>query len=143
EAAEQDAARQRANAAARDAQRAAEEASRREREAAEQIARERQAAAEKERMRVPVYNGPNRGTIVWTGTVKPGTEVQIDGDNCNIGQITGSLPGVLIQVDTPPELHSRVQIVNTPNALNGYKLLTFRVVRGSGPLTVTLNWNRP
>jgi hypothetical protein len=142
-AAEQEAARKKAAADALEAQRSADEALRRERAAAEQIARERAINAEKERMRVPVYNGPNRGTIVWTGTVKPGLEVQIDGDTCNTGQLNGVLPGVMIQVDTPPELRSKVQIVNTPNATNGYKLLSFRVVRGSGPLTVTLNWNRP
>jgi hypothetical protein len=104
---------------------------------------EKDAAAQRS---IPVYKGPKFGQLVWKGVVRKGEEVQID-DNVSSapgGQvISGRLPGVQVQVDVPPDLKGKIQIVGTPNPLNDYKKVSFRVVRGDGPITVTLNWNTP
>jgi hypothetical protein len=130
----------------REQQEAANDAARRLADAnqrARALQAEKDAAAQRS---IPVYKGPKFGQLVWKGVVRKGEEVQID-DNVSSapdGQvISGRLPGVQVQVDVPPDLKGKIQIVGTPNPLNDYKKVSFRVVRGDGPITVTLNWNTP
>lgn len=114
---------------------------------AEADAKARDAQADRDRLAartVRAYNGPKIGSLVWKGVVRKNEEIHIDGNDCSNGQlISGTLPGVQVQMDVPPELRGRIQIVNTPNALNDFKKVSFRVVKGEGALTVTLNWNTP
>jgi hypothetical protein len=94
------------------------------------------------RRTVPPYNGPKFGQLIWRGTARKGDEIHIDGTTCTNGElVSGGLPGVQVQMDVPTELRKKIQIVNTPSALNDFRKVSFRVLNGEGPLTVTLIWN--
>jgi hypothetical protein len=98
------------------------------------------------RKTVPVYNGPNRGEIVWSGALKKGDEIYINGNSVDHGKgmiVSGGLPGIQVQCDVPQQLRDKIQVFAQPNALNGYKELAFRAVKDVPATTITFTWNRP
>lgn len=109
----------------------------------ERRAEEERKRASLERERASVYTGPLSGSLIWTGTAKKGEEITIAGDHADSGNVSGSLPGVMVGVDVAPEMKGKVQIVFAPSRTNNFRLVSFRVLKGGGSMTVKILWNRP
>jgi len=131
-------------------QRRAAEAQRQTDEARAALNAEQQRRMEEERKRaslerekVAIYTGPLSGSLIWTGSARKGEEITIEGNRADTGEVTGGLPGLMVGVDVAPEMKGKVQIVFAPSRTNNFRLVSFRVLKGGGPMTVKIFWNRP
>jgi tRNA A-37 threonylcarbamoyl transferase component Bud32 len=76
------------------------------------------------------------GTIVWTGHVKKGEQIIIEGNEANIGNVQGSLPGVPCRIQIS---ESGVAVVEAPGPSNGFRRIVLRCSR-EGSFSIRINW---
>ncbi|MFN7920258.1 MAG: hypothetical protein U0Q16_09185 [Bryobacteraceae bacterium] len=55
----------------------------------------------------PVYTGPRRGRLIWSGYLAPNGSLTINGRNASSGTVNGALPGVPVRVSAFPAEFSR------------------------------------
>jgi hypothetical protein len=83
--------------------------------------------------------GGRSGDLVWTGVMRKGMVVEIDGLHlqASSGSVSGSpLPGVPVQLT----LHTEdIEPTASPNSMNRYGQLRFRC-QASGPETIVITW---
>ncbi len=65
-------------------------------------------------------NTPSDGRLVWTGTLDPGQEIDLD-TSTGAGVVSGSLPGVPVSVEVHP---SSIRIVTAPGPDNHWRKIT-------------------
>lgn len=83
---------------------------------------------------------PRKGELVWKGSVRKGQVIAITGKKCDYGSVTGSsLPGVPVKVRV---VASRFDIVEAPNAENGWQMLRLRAVGSASNLSTLISWER-
>jgi hypothetical protein len=87
------------------------------------------------------YIGPSSGNIVWQGEVHGTALVTINGGASDNGQVlSGALPGVLVMVQPSDGKH--VGVASTPAPSNGFERLTLRI-QGNGVLQEVIHWSIP
>ncbi|MFB3903393.1 MAG: hypothetical protein ACE15E_08065 [Acidobacteriota bacterium] len=84
----------------------------------------------------PVYDGPKRGVLIWTGEVDKGMTVVIEGGSASTGQVRGALPGVacVVRLSAP-----NVAVAEGPGPRNGYRRITLRFTK-KGRFSVPVEW---
>lgn len=82
------------------------------------------------------YEGPSRGTLVWTGDVVKGDQVVIQNESANRGTVQGALPGVpcTISLNSP-----NVAVSEAPGPRNRYRRLGLRFNQ-KGRISVVVTW---
>ncbi|HPQ13871.1 MAG TPA: hypothetical protein PLP04_01515 [Bryobacteraceae bacterium] len=66
----------------------------------------------------PAYRGPVSGRLIWTGLLRRGQALSINGRTASTGYVTGELPGVPVRVSAyPAELSDNGLVVYTSKAL--------------------------
>ncbi len=82
------------------------------------------------------YEGPSRGTLVWTGEVVKGDQVVIENESANRGTVTGALPGVPCTISLNS---SNVAVSEAPGPRNRYRRLGLRFNQ-KGRVSVVVTW---
>ncbi len=99
----------------------------------------------------PVYRGPTRGRLIWSGRVPANGRLEITGARASTGNVTGRLPDVPIKISAYPASFSRHGIVayapdlpngkefhEAPARTNGWTEMTYkRNAKRAGAITVT------
>ena len=89
--------------------------------------------------KVPAYQGPTSGDIVWQGPVKGSILVTITGGTCDVGHLlSGAVPGIPVIIQ--PSDAKRIRVATTPAPSNSYQRLVFGV-SGNGVVRVILHWS--
>jgi len=96
------------------------------------------AAVKEQLVTVSGPAGATSGELVWTGTIHGTQLVTIDKDRADSGALSGSLPGVPCIVQPVDE--KKVSFASTPQDINNYERLVFRV-SGSGLVRVVIKWS--
>ncbi|MGE5568947.1 MAG: hypothetical protein ACM3S5_07925 [Rhodospirillales bacterium] len=66
----------------------------------------------------PAYRGPASGRLIWTGLLRRGQSLSINGTTASAGYVTGELPGVPVRVSVhPADLSDNGLVVYTSRAL--------------------------
>lgn len=79
---------------------------------------------------------PTTGLLIWTGALKKGEVVTIEGDRASTGMLRGALPGVPVMIETE---FRGIGFTEMPGPSNGWKRLAFRSLRDQN-VVVTLRW---
>ena len=84
------------------------------------------------------YDGPNSGSLVWSGHLMRNEVIEIDGLLANSGLVTGAaLPGLPVHVTSET---IRAVVLAQPDSGGGFRRFRFRaVVPGNG--RITFKWN--
>jgi hypothetical protein len=82
------------------------------------------------------YEGPSRGTLIWSGDVVKGDQIVIENESANRGTLTGALPGVpcTISLNSP-----NVAVSEAPGPRNRYRRVGLRFNQ-KGRLSVVITW---
>ncbi len=97
-----------------------------------QVAPERQAPVKE----TPVYEGPKRGVVIWTGEADKGMTVVIEGASASAGQVQGALPGVACMVRLNA---ANVAVTEGPGPRNNYRRISLRFNK-KGRFSVPVEW---
>ena len=84
----------------------------------------------------PVYGGPPRGTMTWSGQLEKNGTVTIDGHDASSGSLEGDLPGVPVMIDID---NKEIAVAEAPGPENGWKRLVLRSKKQKR-LVVTIQW---
>lgn len=76
------------------------------------------------------------GLIIWSGPLKRGEIVTIEGDRASSGTLRGALPGIPVMIETD---FRGIGFTEMPGPSNGWKRLAFRSLRDQN-VVVTLRW---
>jgi hypothetical protein len=80
--------------------------------------------------------GPSSGALIWSGELRKGDIITIDGGQASSGTLQGSLPGVPVILETD---FKGVGFAEMPGPSNGWKRVSFRSLRDQ-KVVVTLRW---
>lgn len=80
--------------------------------------------------------GPSSGVLVWSGELRKGEIVTIEGQHASSGSLQGALPGVPVILETD---YKGIGFAETPGPSNGWKRVSFRALRNQ-KVVVTLRW---
>jgi hypothetical protein len=106
---------------------------------AEELAHQQELQKQLAQPKVPAYQGPSSGDIVWQGPVKGSILVTITGGTCDVGHlVSGAVPGIPVIVQ--PSDAKRIRVATTPAPSNSYQRLVFGV-SGNGIVQVVLHWS--
>jgi hypothetical protein len=99
------------------------------------------AAAAAEKVAVagspPGANTPgSAGSLVWTGRLRPGSVVTIEGDHASTGTLRGVLPGLPVVVESASP---GIRLTEMPGPANGWKRIAFEGLREQNAV-VTFHW---
>jgi hypothetical protein len=83
---------------------------------------------------------PPAGQLIWTGEVHGLQMITIDKDRADVGELEGSLPGVLCLIQPVDDKH--VSVASPPGPRNNYLRLVIRV-NGNGRMRVVIKWSLP
>ena len=79
---------------------------------------------------------PSSGVLIWSGKLRKGEVVTIDGGQPSAGTLQGALPGVPVMLETD---FQGIGFTETPGPSNGWRRLSFRALRDQH-VVVTLRW---
>jgi len=80
--------------------------------------------------------GPGSGTLIWSGELRKGEVITIDGGQASSGTLQGALPGVPVILETD---FKGIGFAEMPGPSNGWKRVSFRALRDQ-KVVVTLRW---
>lgn len=80
--------------------------------------------------------GPSSGVLVWSGDLRKGDIITIDGSHASTGSLQGALPGVPVILETD---YRGIGFSEMPGPSNGWKRVSFRALRDQ-KVVVTLRW---
>ena len=84
------------------------------------------------------YYGPTRGSIRWTGNLRPSGILTIEGGKSSEGSLNGDLPRIPVRISVSPR---EVEIVEAPSAANQWDRLVIRNNTPNPAVHVTIQWN--
>lgn len=82
------------------------------------------------------YNGPLRGALHWSGKLSPGATLIIQAGRASNGSLSGDVPRVPIDVETPPGS----ALAESPSEQNNWDRLVLRNDSGKNMDSIAIRW---
>lgn len=79
---------------------------------------------------------PSSGVLVWSGELRKGDIITIEGSQASSGTLQGALPGVPVILETD---YKGIGFAEMPGPSNGWKRVAFRALRDQ-KVVITLRW---